>query len=46
MLFDEQQKAGCIIGQDYSAPKVDLAWARERALAAYAQAREGRLEDA
>jgi deoxyribodipyrimidine photo-lyase len=35
-----QQKAGCLIGQDYPAPIVDHAWARERTLAAYAQARE------
>jgi len=35
-----QQKAGCVIGQDYPAPIVDHAWARERTLAAYAQARE------
>jgi len=41
MPLDIQQKAGCIVGQDYSAPIVDHAWARERALAAYAQAREG-----
>jgi len=32
--------AGCIIGQDYPAPIVDHARARERALAAYARARE------
>jgi deoxyribodipyrimidine photo-lyase len=38
---DVQQKAGCIIGQDYPAPIVDHAWARERTLAAYAQARKG-----
>jgi len=42
MPHDEQQKAGCVIGQDYPAPIVDHVWARERALAAYAQAREGR----
>jgi len=35
-----QQQAGCVIGQDYPAPIVDHAWARERTLAAYAQARE------
>jgi deoxyribodipyrimidine photo-lyase len=40
MPLDVQQKAGCIIGQDYPAPIVDHAWARERTLAAYAQARE------
>jgi len=36
---DGQRAAGCILGQDYPAPIVDHAWARERALAAYAQAR-------
>jgi deoxyribodipyrimidine photo-lyase len=35
-----QREAGCIIGQDYPAPVIDHAWARERTLAAYAQARE------
>jgi deoxyribodipyrimidine photo-lyase len=40
MSLVEQQKAGCIIGQDYPAPIVDHAWARERTLAAYAQARD------
>jgi len=39
MPLDVQQRAGCIIGQDYPAPIVDHAWARERTLAAYAQAR-------
>jgi deoxyribodipyrimidine photo-lyase len=42
MPLDVQQEAGCIIGQDYPAPIVDHAWARERTLAAYAQAREER----
>jgi deoxyribodipyrimidine photo-lyase len=37
MPADEQRQAGCIIGQDYPAPIVDHAWARERALAAYRQ---------
>jgi deoxyribodipyrimidine photo-lyase len=41
MPLDVQQKAGCIIGKDYPAPIVDHSWARERALAAYAQARKG-----
>jgi len=41
MPLVEQQKAGCIIGQDYPAPIVDHVWARERTLAAYAQARRG-----
>jgi deoxyribodipyrimidine photo-lyase len=36
-----QQRAGCIIGQDYPAPIVNHVWARERTLAAYAQARKG-----
>ncbi|NIV40017.1 MAG: hypothetical protein GWN58_64620, partial [Anaerolineae bacterium] len=33
---------GCVIGKDYPPPMVDHAWARQRALAAYAQSREGR----
>jgi deoxyribodipyrimidine photo-lyase len=37
---DMQREAGCIVGRDYPAPIVDHAWARERALAAYGQARE------
>ncbi len=40
MTTEEQQDAGCVIGQDYPAPAVDHAWARERTLAAYARARE------
>ena len=36
-----QREAGCVIGSDYPAPIIDHAWARERTLAAYAQAREG-----
>jgi deoxyribodipyrimidine photo-lyase len=39
MPLDVQEKAGCVIGQGYPAPIVDHAWARERTLAAYAQAR-------
>jgi deoxyribodipyrimidine photo-lyase len=35
----EQRRAGCVIGQDYPAPVVDHAMARERTLAAYARAR-------
>ena len=34
-----QREAGCVIGQDYAAPIVDHAWARERVLNAYRQAR-------
>jgi deoxyribodipyrimidine photo-lyase len=41
MPLDVQQKAGCVVGQDYPAPIVDHAWARERTLTAYAQARKG-----
>ncbi|MBN1135905.1 MAG: deoxyribodipyrimidine photo-lyase [Anaerolineae bacterium] len=40
-----QQTAGCIIGQDYPAPIIDHAWARERALAAYAQAKQMREKE-
>jgi deoxyribodipyrimidine photo-lyase len=35
-----QREVGCVIGQDYPAPVVDHAWARERTLQAFAQARE------
>ena len=42
MKPDVQRKSGCVIGQDYPPPIVDHAWARQRALAAYAQARERR----
>lgn len=35
-----QDAAGCVIGRDYPAPIVDHTQARERALAAYAAARE------
>ncbi|MGQ9600354.1 MAG: cryptochrome/photolyase family protein [Anaerolineae bacterium] len=37
---DLQRTVGCRIGVDYPAPIVDHAWARERALAAFAQARQ------
>jgi len=37
---DAQRSSGCIVGQDYPDPVVDHAWARERTLAAYAQAKE------
>jgi deoxyribodipyrimidine photo-lyase len=40
MPDDVQREAGCIIGQDYPAPMVDHAWARERTLNAYRFARE------
>jgi deoxyribodipyrimidine photo-lyase len=40
MSHEAQRQAACIIGADYPAPIVDHAMARERALAAYAQARE------
>ena len=40
MPEEGQREAGCIIGDDYPAPVVDHAWARERTLAAYARARE------
>jgi deoxyribodipyrimidine photo-lyase len=39
MQNDVQKDAGCIIGQDYPSPIVDHAWARERALEVYRQAR-------
>jgi deoxyribodipyrimidine photo-lyase len=42
MPMEEQQKAGCLIGPDYPAPIVDHGQARQRALAAFAQAREAR----
>jgi len=40
MPLDVQEAVGCFIGQDYPAPIVDHAWARERALAAYTKAKE------
>jgi deoxyribodipyrimidine photo-lyase len=36
----DQRRAGCVVGQDYPAPILDHAWARERTLTAYAQAKE------
>jgi deoxyribodipyrimidine photo-lyase len=42
MPLEAQQKAGCLIGQDYPAPIVEHGQARQRALAAYAQARGAR----
>ncbi|MFZ5918922.1 MAG: cryptochrome/photolyase family protein [Chloroflexota bacterium] len=45
MPGDVQRQADCIIGQDYPAPIVEHAWARERALAVYAQARENPIEE-
>jgi deoxyribodipyrimidine photo-lyase len=42
MPSDMQAASGCVVGRDYPAPIVDHAWARERALAAYAWARDGR----
>jgi deoxyribodipyrimidine photo-lyase len=39
MPSEVQQEVGCTIGKDYPLPIVDHRWARERALAAYAQAR-------
>jgi len=40
MPDEVQHEARCVIGEDYPAPIIDHAWARERTLAAYAQARE------
>jgi deoxyribodipyrimidine photo-lyase len=40
MSEQEQTRFGCRIGHDYPAPIVDHQFARERALAAYARARE------
>jgi deoxyribodipyrimidine photo-lyase len=37
---DEQRRADCGIGSDYPAPIIDHAFARERTLVAYAQAKE------
>jgi deoxyribodipyrimidine photo-lyase len=39
MPDDVQREVGCVVGKDYPLPIVDHAQARERALAAYAQAR-------
>jgi deoxyribodipyrimidine photo-lyase len=40
MPLEEQEKAACHVGQDYPGPIVDHAWARERTLNAYAEARQ------
>jgi deoxyribodipyrimidine photo-lyase len=40
MPGEVQREAGCVISQDYPAPIIDHAWARDRALAVYARARE------
>jgi len=37
---DVEAAAGCVVGEDYPPPIVDHAWARQRTLDAYAQARE------
>jgi deoxyribodipyrimidine photo-lyase len=39
MSLELQRDANCLIGQDYPAPIIDHAWARQRTLAAYASAR-------
>jgi deoxyribodipyrimidine photo-lyase len=39
MPAEMQREGGCVIGRDYPAPIVDHAWARERVLNAYRQAR-------
>jgi deoxyribodipyrimidine photo-lyase len=41
MPDDVQRESGCIVGQHYPAPIVDHAWARQRTLEAYAEARGG-----
>jgi deoxyribodipyrimidine photo-lyase len=41
--LDVQRDVGSVIGRDYPAPLVEHAWARERTLAAYAQAKEAGL---
>jgi deoxyribodipyrimidine photo-lyase len=43
MPLDVQRDVGSVIGRDYPAPLVEHAWARERTLAAYAQAKEAGL---
>jgi deoxyribodipyrimidine photo-lyase len=43
MPLDLQRDVGSVIGRDYPAPLVEHAWARERTLAAYAQAKEAGL---
>jgi deoxyribodipyrimidine photo-lyase len=40
MPLEVQQEVGCVIDQDYPAPIVEHAWARERTLTAYRLARE------
>jgi deoxyribodipyrimidine photo-lyase len=35
-----QREAGCVIGYDYPQPIIDHHWAKDRALAAYARAKE------
>jgi deoxyribodipyrimidine photo-lyase len=40
----EQKRLGVILGKDYPSPIVDHAWARRRALAAYAAARQASSE--
>ena len=40
MPIEAQRAANCVIAQDYPAPIVDHAWARERVLAAYAHAKQ------
>ncbi len=40
MPIDLQRKVGCMIGEDYPAPIVDHAFARQRALAVYPQGRK------
>jgi deoxyribodipyrimidine photo-lyase len=42
MAWEDQKSAGCYIGHEYPAPIVDHAWARQRTLAAFTQARENR----
>lgn len=40
MPVQVQREAGCLIGQDYPQPIIDHLWAKDRILAAYAQAKE------
>lgn len=40
MPWELQQEIGCLIGEDYPAPIIDHAWARERTLEAYGRARQ------
>lgn len=39
MTISDQQRAHCLIGQDYPQPIVDHSWARQRTLDAYKQAK-------